>query len=309
MNTALAFLSLFFLLDAPRDGCLTAAGPMVLAAELAAAEPAFAKLPPAQEILPAPRPGVQRQVTAAEIRRLASRMGVEAGEARSLCLERAARPLSPGDILPALRQAWIAAGGASDVEISLEKFSQAPVPEGDLEFVPPPRMTVEACRAGLPVIWRGRLRYSRNQSLPVWAEVRIRARREVPVYVRALPAGAVLTAADTAQESLFCGAVALGPFASPREATGRQLRVAVQRGEILSASHFAPEMAIKRGETAAVRIDGLDHIVILAEALSAGRLGERVMLRNPLTGARFQAKATARQEALIVKETAHAPSR
>lgn len=299
--------ALLFLLTLAPGGCLEVATPSVQAADLAAAWSAFAQLPPEQQILPAPRPGVRRQLSPAEVARIAARFGLSGTPPSGICLERASRTLNPDDLLSALRAAWTAAGGSTGARITLEDFSQLRVPEGALEFGPPPARAATACRAGQPFSWRGRLLYDRNQSLPVWAIVRIEAPQPFLVFRRSLPAGAVLRPEDLEQQIIPCGLPGAQEPAAPEAAAGRRLRAAVRAGEPVRSVLLAPVREVDRGDTVAVRLEGLEHVSIRAIALSGGRYGERIILANPLNGARFQASVSGPGQALIAKESAHEP--
>jgi flagella basal body P-ring formation protein FlgA len=286
--------------------CLEVAGPFVRAGELARVATAFSVLPPDQEVLPSPRPGVQRTLTALEVERLAAGAGLPPGPQPALCVERGARPIDPDALLTALRQAWIAAGGSADATIELTGYVKLRVPEGRLEFGPPPAAVAEACRANLPVTWRGRLRYDRNQSVPVWASANIRSPRTVLVFRRDLAAGALLSSEDIRPETVPCGLPQDSAPAEATDVTGRQLRAAVREGQLVRPQLLAALREIARGDHVEVGIAGLDHVLIRAVAVTGGRQGERVVLENPLNKARFQANVTGPKRALIPKENANA---
>lgn len=286
--------------------CLEVTGPFVRAGELARAATAFSALPPEQEVLPSPRPGVQRTLTALEVERIATGAGLPTGPQPGFCVERGARPIDPDALLQALRQAWIAAGGSADATIELADYVKLRVPEGRLEFGPPPAATAEACRASLPVTWRGRIRYDLNQSFPVWASVNIRSPRTVLVFRRNLAAGYVLSEQDMRSETIPCGLPVDGAPETAADVTGRQLRAAVREGQLVRPQLLATTREIAHGDHVEVGIDGLDHVLIRAVAVTGGRQGERVLLENPLNKARFQASVTGPKRAMISKENDNA---
>lgn len=282
--------------------CLEVAGPFVRAGELARAAASFSVLPPDQEVLPSPKPGVQRTLTALEVERIAATAGLPVGPQPGLCIERRAHPIDPDELLQALRQAWIAAGGGADATIELAGYVKLRVPEGRLEFGPPPAATVEACRANLPVTWRGRIRYDRNQSVPVWASVNIRSPMTVLVFRRNLAAGSVLSEEDVLNTTLTCGLPADGAPLVTADVAGRRLRAAVREGQLVRPPLLATAREIARGDHVEVGIAGLDHVLIRAVAVTGGRQGERVVLENPLNKARFRASVTGPKRAMIMKE-------
>lgn len=286
--------------------CLEVAGPYVRALELARAAPAFSMLPPEREVLPAPRPGVQRTLTALEVGRLAAGAGLPPGPQPGLCIERSVRPIDPDALLAAVREAWAAAGGGADAMIELADYVKMRVPDGRFEFGPPPAAAAEACRANLPVTWRGRLRYDRNQSVPVWVSANIRSPRTLLVFSRGLTAGTFLRAEDVRAETVPCGLPSGIASDEVLAVTGRQLRVAVREGQPVRLPLLAAVRDIARGDHVEVAIAGLDHVLIRAVAVTGGRQGERVVLENPISKARFQASVTGPKRALISKENTHA---
>ncbi len=70
---------------------------------------------------------------------------------------------------PLTRERVLAAFGEQAGEIELLDFSRFPVPAGDIEFLLPP------AAGDKPVLCRGRVRYSANRSMPIWARVKLPA--------------------------------------------------------------------------------------------------------------------------------------
>jgi hypothetical protein len=148
------------LLAAPALACVAVEQDRVLAKDLAPENPWFARLDPGLEIALTPLAGITRVFKRGELAALAlrNRIVVEIpGSFSSLCVERAAAPLTPERLQPVLEQVL----GGSPVRIL--EYSRYPVPRGEIEFT----------RAGLTRtgLWRGRVIYGNRHSTPVWAKV------------------------------------------------------------------------------------------------------------------------------------------
>lgn len=285
--------------------CVSVAGPSVVAAELAPTVVEFASLPPGQVLLLAPKPGVRRLLKPVELAQIARRHGIELKAPAGLCLERRSQTLDPAALKAALVRAWSHHGGPSDADLELLDFSRLPVPPGDIEFGPPPTPSLAECQAGSPLNWRGRLRYDGAQSFPIWASVRVHASRQVLLFAKDLPAGAIIDQASVTSNAVECAVLPPGTLVDSSSVLGRELRAGVRQGDPVRLQQLATVKEIDRGDLVSVRIEGVQHVEIRAVALTSGRRGDRVILQNPLTGARFQALVAASREATLSQEPLH----
>ena len=176
--------------------CIPVEGDSILMSDLAKAVPAFASAPATEAIGLAPAPKVRRTFLPPQLERLANAHGIELAAGTVACFEGAAEVLTEARILEALTKA--AAG--SKAAIGLIEFSRYPVPHGQLEFGPPPET-----EGSQPALWRGRVTYGANRSVPVWARVKlemppreVERGQTVAVEVRS---GAALLKLDAAAES------------------------------------------------------------------------------------------------------------
>jgi hypothetical protein len=152
------FPLVWFAANAP--GCVAVEGDRVLAKDLVAVDAWFARLDPSLEVGMTPLAGVTRVIKRRELAALA-RSAEGAGIPDSIsdiCVERTAEPLTLRQLQPVLDAA---AGGTP---VAILEFSHYRIPNGNIEFV----------RAGLAPtgLWRGRVIYGANHSLPIWALVR-----------------------------------------------------------------------------------------------------------------------------------------
>jgi flagella basal body P-ring formation protein FlgA len=274
------------LLAALAATCIAIEGDRIRAADLAAAVPAFAALAPEETLGYAPAPGSRRMLSARELGRIAGRYGIALPAAPGVCIERAMERLTEERVLAALR----AAAGNPEARIELVEFGRYPVPRGDLEFTragytPPP----EGTKA--PVVWRGKLKYAGNRSVPVWARVRIAVSGTRLVAAEDLPAGRPIQASQLRMEAAELPLFSNPGLLSAEEAAGRAPRRTIRAGAPVPADILEAPHEIERGEMVSVEVtSGAAQLSLKAKAETAGRKGDLVMLRNPDSGRRFQGR-------------------
>ncbi len=268
-------------------GCIRVDGDRILGSDLARANPVFAALDAGLTVGYTPAPGARRIFSAAQLAQLARRHGLAAGGMERACFERTTSPLDRAPILEALE----AALGMPDAEIELIDFSRREVPPGQLEFR---RRDLRRPVGEAPVLWRGVVRYASRRSLTVWARVKIRARWRQVVAARPLAPGELVAEKDLKVVTVEGFPPAQPPPASIEEVAGRRLRRRVGAGEPLLASALRLPCAVERGEKVQVVVSsGGARIQMEGEAEAAGRVGDRIPVRNPANGKRFLATVEA----------------
>lgn len=140
-------------------GCIAVEGDRMLAKDLAAADPWFARADPNLEIGLAPLAGVTRVIKRRELLALArSTEGATMPESISdICVERWSQPLTARLLQPVLDAAM------DGTPVAILEFSHYPIPRGTMEFA----------RANLTPsgLWKGRVTYGDNHSVPIWVKV------------------------------------------------------------------------------------------------------------------------------------------
>ncbi len=207
--------------------CIVVEGDRILMADLAKAIPAFSAAPGTEPVALAPAPRVRRTLMANEIERLAKASGIEVPAGAVACFEGASQMLTEARVLEALTKAL----DDPAASVTVVEFSRFPLPRGELAFDPPPQ-----AGGTQALIWRGRLNYGVNRSVPVWARVKLSR--------------------------------------PPRE---------VERGDQVSVE--------VRSGAAVLKFE--------AAAESGGKQGEVVAVRNPLSGARFEARVEAKGKVTV----------
>lgn len=258
--------------------CLSIAGEEIRLSHLAEAIPTLRQARQDVRLGYVPAPGVERILTREEIRAAAGRAGLREVETVNLCVKRAVAPI-PRD---AVERAIAVAGVAAEVVAVCECL----VPEGELEL---PASGLAAAAPGRELIWRGRWRYGGARSLPVWIKVRLRQEAAFLVAAEDLPPGRPIEASQLKVEKGT--AAATGRYlAEPSQAAGLVPRRRIRRGEALAASLLTSPEAVARGATVEVTVEsGAALLRFSAAAESSARVGETVLVRNPVNGRRFRA--------------------
>jgi flagella basal body P-ring formation protein FlgA len=270
-------------------GCLSlpAGRDEITAGDLAARAPAFAAVEAASRIGFAPAPGARRLFSAAELRRLAARLGVaDAAIAGDVCVERAVRPLDPARLVEAMRKAL------PEARIELKDYSRYPAPEGEIEFA----------RAALQPsgLWTGAVRYGKSRRFAIWARVSAEVSRRQVIALETLPAGKPIAAAQVKVEAVEGRPGAMAAAQSLEEVVGRAPRRTLAKGVAVPRALLVEPPDIERGDKVTVEVrQGAARLETAALAETSGRVGERIALRNPETKRRFLARVEGKGRAVV----------
>ncbi len=267
-----------------QSGCVAVSGDQIRAGDLAPFVAALSNLDPQTVIGYAPLPGLERRLTRSDMRRAVGASAAFPELPASVCVVRAASSMGAGEILSAMRAAL-----PEDAELHLLDWTAAPVPSGRPEFsMTGLKRTAEPGR----YVWRGRwIPEQGGRSIPVAARVRIRLRRPVVVAARAVESGAVLAPEDLAVEQRD---VPLPPGPAqpePRTLAGYRTRRPLAAGQPVELAQLIPPPAARAGQTVTLICQsGTARILLEAEALTAGRLGDVILVKSPLNGKRLRAR-------------------
>jgi flagella basal body P-ring formation protein FlgA len=282
-------LVVLVLVAARAFACSAVDGDWIQGKDLIAASPAFEKLDPDLMIAATPLPGVPRLMDVAELIRLARRNGIESTETiTEVCFERATDLLTVEKLAPVLR----AALGMDDARIEILDYSRAGVPRGELKFA----------RSGLisAGLWRGQVAYGEARTMPVWAKVRVTVERTWVEAREALPARKAISGAQLVERTgpqFPFGPVALDSIVL---AAGREPVRAIRPGEPIFDAWLTVPRVVARGDQVKVVVEsGLARVELEGTAETSGRLGELVMVLNPQSGQRFQARVAGIGEVVI----------
>jgi flagella basal body P-ring formation protein FlgA len=293
----------------PAPACVQVSGERLLAGELAAAAPALSSLPPETDLGYAPAPGARRLVSAAELARVLERHGVRGEAPAGLCVERRTQKLTRESVEAALRAALrsAAAPGAPEVRLEVLDFSRYPAPPGELEFaragLPAPP------RPGVPVVWRGHVRYGNHRSLPVWARVRLAVAGDGMIAAESLSAGKPIEEHQVRRRGLEWFPFSEAPAREMGEVVGRIPRRAIPAGAPIRSSELEPAHEVERGESVTVEVlSGAAQLRFQARAESSGSAGDAVLLRNPSNGRTFSGRVEGAGKVTVDANTLENPA-
>ncbi|MEO8127549.1 MAG: flagellar basal body P-ring formation chaperone FlgA [Bryobacteraceae bacterium] len=279
-----------------RGGCVAVEGDQILARDVAALIPEFARVPAAEVIGLAPLPTVRRVMSGGELVRFARKFGVEIVAPVDVCFETPTELLTRTKVLDQLKSAV----AMDDVEFELIEFSRYAVPVGELSF-PRSGLNVHPLLTDQSIVfWRGKVTYGGTKSFAVWARVRMGVMRDRLVAAETIRAGSAITAAQVRVERVKQFPLAEQPAVAVADVVDQIARRTIPAGQVMSAAFMAPPKEVLRGAEVAVEVktDGA-RLTLPAVAESSGALGETVSLKNPGNGHSFRGVVSGKNQVLV----------
>ncbi len=260
-------MGLWLALTMPAGACHPIEDVRILGKDLAAADPAFAGIAPGLFVGQAPAPGVQRVMRAVELAQIARAHGLDAGSSAPLCFEWRLATMESGQIVAAMRRS----PGLASSKIELIEVDRRPAPRGEIVFPAAGLVQSSAVDAVNGIVWRGYVQYALNRKFPIWAKVKISVVTNRIIATRSLRAGDAIGADDVRMENY--------------EGFSFHSTAATRMEEVVG---------VKKGDTVEVKVeDGNVTFRCEARAEAAGRRGEIIPVRNPVSGKTFRAKVEA----------------
>jgi flagella basal body P-ring formation protein FlgA len=263
----------------------------VLARDLAQMIPAFSDLAPDTPVALAPIAGARRVFHAVELRQMASKLGLasSAPAHEDVCVERKAAPLSPSDLLEAMKRVL------PDARIELLDFSRQPAPIGRIEFA---ARDLQQTPNG--AFWRGAVRYAGSRRFVVWAKVNLLVKELRVTASEPLRPGQILQPAHVrvAEVEAFPQP---GKFLSTIEqASGRLVRRAVEKGSAIRDEWLEPARDVARGESVHVEARiGSARLEFEGVAEASGAAGQVIPVKNPQSKKRFRARVEGKRRVVV----------
>ena len=254
-------------------------------------QPLFAALDPNLEIGAAPLAGVQRVMHPEELVRSPKQTGISLdAPATAICFESATEPLTAETLLPILQKSL----AIDNAKIEILDFSRLGIPRGTLEFSKSSLMP-----NGL---WRGRVLYGENHSMPVWVKARITVERTWVEAAEPLASGKPIEASQlilkTGPRFPFDSAL----IESLDQVAGRRPVRTLSAGTAIAPAMLTIAHDVERGDLVAVEVKvGGAILDFEATAESSGRTGDSILMKNPENGRSFQAKIQDKRHVLVEK--------
>jgi len=285
---------------AQQPSCVFAEGSEIRGKDLAAALPAFDRLPQDFVLGNMPLPGSKRTIHSSELTSLARRFSIGLPDAPDICFEWPMAPLGRDRILAAMR----ASLPVPDARIEIVETSLYAVPSGKVEFpwVALGKPALSNQRAA--VLWRGDVVYGDGLRYAIWARVRITADCGRVIAMENLKPGIPIAAGqlrvqpaeafpdpDRCPASLdhFAGLSPLRPIAG-----GAEVRAAL----------LEPLYDVSKGDAIEVEVhSGGARLALTAKAEMSGRSGDIITVRNPSSNRVFRARVSGKARAIVVADS------
>lgn len=278
-------------LAVPLFACQAIDGDRIFGKDVASASALFAALDPHLEIGAAPLAGVQRVMHPDELVRLARQTGVALdAPTPAICFERATEPLTADALLPILQKAL----AIDNAKIEILDFSRLGIPRGTFEFSKSSLMP-----NGL---WRGRVFYGENHSMPVWVKARITVDRTWVEAAEPLASGKNIGASQLILKTgpRFPFDTAL--IESLDQVAGRRPVRTLAPGTVIASAMLTIAHDVERGDLVAVEVKvGAAILDFEATAETSGRTGDSILIKNPENGRSFPAKIQDKGHVLVEK--------
>lgn len=275
------------------DTCVTVDGARIHAADLAAVAPAFAALPPDQELAPAPATTMVRIFYKAQLAALLP--GVNADLPDRICVQRKREPIAIETWQSAIDSTMARLCPATPWKAKVLEVPQHRFPTGELVFA---RSGVVVSR-GSTQLWRGSLVMPDKSSIPIWVRLELQTQRQATILQRALAAGAVLSAEDYRQEEIWAPGIC-AEEKEPPQPEGLIAKRAMQSGVELHKEDFRRPPAVHRGQSVELEASaGAARIRIPAVAEQDGEVGETVQLKSSWNGSKLTGRVTGAQKAKV----------
>ena len=274
-------------------GCLEVQGRWVTAGNLAGAIAEFRKLAPETHLLTAPWTGSKRVLSNRDLVRIAQQHGVGPLEVtREFCIEQATEVMEQSRVATAVEQALAIIRDEVPVEASIVDFYPKKVPVGMLTLGQAGLMS--ACAAGPCSLyrWRGSIQTADGQGIPFKVELRLEVMETVLIARQHFAFGEKI-GPNVFMQTQRRVAWRPGHRKVAIDPAGKIARRAIREGEIIALENLRPSRDVESGETVELQVRSGDLVLVTqALAVTGGKKGERVIVRNPSNKKNFAAVVT-----------------
>ena len=281
---------------AQESSCHPVEGDRIFTRDLAAALPEFAAAPPDALVAQAPLPGTQRMFHGQELRALAHRFGVALSSDQDICFAWTMQPLDRARVIEAMQ----AALQIPAVKIEIAETSSDRAPVGHIEFPLAGLGTPSPSGPRVPVLWRGSVVYGDGRRFAIWARVEIEAPCSKLLAGENLKTGRPIEVRQIRATAATCFPVAGKEPPGVAQVAGMTPLRAISAGSELRLDLLAPPNDVNRGDPVRIEVrSGAARLSLTARALTAGRSGDTISVRNPESNKTFQALVTGKDTAIV----------
>jgi len=281
---------------AQETSCLPVEGDRISTRDLAAALPEFSTAPTEAMVAQSPLPGAQRTFHGQELRALAHRFGIALSSEQDICFAWRLQPLDRARAIAAMQESL----QIPDASIIITETNSDRLPPGRFEFPLSGLGTPSSTGPSTPVLWRGNVVYGESHRFAIWARVEIAAPCRKLVAAESLKAGRPIEARQIRATTASCFPTAAKELPPVDRIVGMTPLRAIAAGSELRPDLLVPPNEINRGESVQIEVhSGAALLALRALALTAGRSGDTISVRNPENNRTFQARVTGKGTAVI----------
>ncbi len=258
-------------------GCLEVVDARITAGHLKALVSELAPINDGVEFGYAPAPGTTRWIRSAELADFSSKYGVGIEHVPEICVTRRAQVLTSESVESAIRRSLDRLIPGEKAHIEIIDYVRLPLPKGEIVFSP---RGIYAAPKGA-FLWRGKVEYDHNRSVPVWVTAKITVHRPALHARTAIAEGHLISDEDMETRS---AAVPLDEALKSKEtfeAAGMTAMFDIEPGQRITQRLLTRPLAVNRGDSVrAVSEAGSVRLTIDALALRAGRVGDVIPIEN-----------------------------
>lgn len=134
------------------------------------------------------------------------------------------------------------------------------------------------------------MNYGTGRSVPIWARVKMFVEMDVLLAARDIARIATIVDSDVTTEKRRIFPIGGLAGADARNVIGKRTKRGLKKGDPITAAMLENPKEVERGDKVDVAVSsGAAQLRLDAVAESSGQIGERVLVRNPASGKRFQA--------------------
>lgn len=242
----------------------------------------------------APAPGRRVIIEQPQLAAIAEQFGVDwqpsAAPARVI-VERAARSITPAELLPLVRSALAGAGAPEDSDVSLSTYTTLVVPAEDAGQPDIESLDYDH-RSGRFTI---QLSFDTSAVDPMRLHVTGTAREmvEIPVLAHDMAAGTLVVASDLRTKRIRKSLVSEKTVSTAQDAVGLAARHQIAADSPILLDELGRPLLVSRGMSVILRLEN-PGLVLLAkgQAIEGGSLDDRIHVLNPTSRAVLVARVT-----------------
>jgi flagella basal body P-ring formation protein FlgA len=280
---------------AQEPACHPVEGDRIFARDLAAVLPEFGTAPPDALVGQAPLPGAQRIFHVQELRALSRRFGFDQAAFQEVCFAWTMQPLDRQRAIAAMQQSLQIPGATIEITDTISDR----VPKGRLEFPLGSMGTPSPAGPAEPVLWRGDVVFGDSHRFAIWARVKMSVPCRKLAAAESLKAGQPIETRQIRATTATCFPVGAKEISLEEVAGMTPIHSIAARTE-LRPELLAPPNDVNRGDAVHIEVrSGAALVALTARALTSGRSGETISVRNPESNKTFQARITGKGTAVV----------